>query len=224
MIAKAFLTEADRAAVEAAIAEAESRTGAEIVCAVATESGRYDRAEAIVGLVASLLGLGVVELAAAALAPAGAWEGVRPALWLQSLAVVGGWIGGTVLASYCHPLRRLFCSRAEMEAETGRAAAQVFVGQRLHASAHGGAVLLYFSLFERCLVVMPNEKATAVAGEGLAAEVRDIATRELAAGARAGAITAALRPIADRLAAAYPAPADNPDTHPNRVLLYHPRP
>jgi uncharacterized membrane protein len=57
MNANTFLTASQRKELEAKIQEVETRTSAEIVCAVATESGRYDRAESLVGLLAALLAL-----------------------------------------------------------------------------------------------------------------------------------------------------------------------
>ena len=53
-----FLTTAEQQQVEAAVREAEAQTSAEIVVVVATESGRYDRAESIVGLIGAVLGVG----------------------------------------------------------------------------------------------------------------------------------------------------------------------
>ena len=43
--------------IASAVQDAELKTGAEIVCAVTTESGRYDRAESIFGGLGAILGL-----------------------------------------------------------------------------------------------------------------------------------------------------------------------
>ena len=43
MNATQVLSEQDRRRIEAAVGEAENKTAVEIVCAVATESGRYDQ-------------------------------------------------------------------------------------------------------------------------------------------------------------------------------------
>ena len=51
---KAF-TDKELRDIESAVADAESRTSGELVCAVATESGRYDRAESIIGLITALV-------------------------------------------------------------------------------------------------------------------------------------------------------------------------
>ena len=48
--ASQFFTADEKQAIEAAVTRAEARTSAEIVPAVATASGRYDRPEDIAGL------------------------------------------------------------------------------------------------------------------------------------------------------------------------------
>ena len=57
MNARTCMTEQQRTDIVAKVAEVEAKTAAEVVCAVATESGRYDRAESIVGIIFSMLAL-----------------------------------------------------------------------------------------------------------------------------------------------------------------------
>ena len=57
--ASTFFPEEDKVLIEKAIADAEQATSGEIVPVVATRSGRYDRAEDLVGII---LGLVVVSL------------------------------------------------------------------------------------------------------------------------------------------------------------------
>ena len=60
MNANKTITAQDRAAIEQQIAKIEQTTSAEIVCAAATESGRYDRAESIIGIFTGSAALAVV--------------------------------------------------------------------------------------------------------------------------------------------------------------------
>ncbi len=112
--ARQYLNKGQQAAVVEAIALAETRTRAEVVCACATESGRYDRAESLAGLLFALLALA---MANAALvdggSDAGSWKraATLPFSW-QCLAVVAGFVVGSLAASYWHPLRRLFTSQS----------------------------------------------------------------------------------------------------------------
>ena len=119
MNANRFLTDAEKEKVENAIAEAEKATSAELVCAVATESGRYDRAESIVGLLFSLLALGVAEiLHAQVFVSEGSWSSQGGiAIGWQVLAVVIGFIVGSGLATYWFPLRKIFVGQKEIEEE-----------------------------------------------------------------------------------------------------------
>lgn len=219
-----FLNESDRNRVESAIVEAEKATGAEIVCAIATESGRYDRAESLGGLAGALIGLAAAHGITAAGSATGSWHVAPASLLVLSLGVVIGFVVGCVGTSYAFTLRRLLCSRGELEAEAERGAAQVFLARGLSATSNRGAVLIYLSLFERRIVVLADEGARKAAGPDLVAKVRDVAQAELRAGRRAEALLGALKPIAESLAAKIPAPADNRNELPDALVVIHPRP
>ncbi len=81
-------TNDDRARIEQAIADAESKTSAEIVVAIAARSGRYDRAEDLFGLIFGLL----VTLGAGLLVPrqpdVGEWtRGLHTDLQLPAILI-----------------------------------------------------------------------------------------------------------------------------------------
>lgn len=220
-----FLTPDEKAAVESAIVEAEQSSAVEIVCAVATESGRYDRAESIVGLGVGVLALWLVNtVVGAPQAGSGAWgTGLAPFLW-QVAAVVAGFVGGSVLASYVHPLRRMFTPAREMEQEVARAASHVFCSRRLTSTLGGGGVLIYVSLFERRVVVLADEGARNALGEDGIGALRDVAVRELRNGQRAGTLLETVRAAGQRLQGAFTLDGAEADELPNEVLLLHPRP
>jgi putative membrane protein len=224
MTAKRFLNKGERRAVEEAVAAAEKTTAAEFVCAIATESGRYDRAESIIGLAVSLIAMtGVYTVMT--WSPASSWGSVRPML-LGELAAsaVGGFVLGSILASYWHTLRRLFVGRHEMDTEVERSASHVFAAARLTSTREHGGVLLYVSLFERRAVVLADTGAGRVLGrEGIDA-LRDLAVARLREGRRLETFTDTVRAAAERLAPALPATATNPDELPNALLVFHPRP
>lgn len=132
-------------AVRARIAQLETRTDAEVVCAVATESGRYDRAESLCGLTSALAAL----LTAEKMLAMNTWDrsGGLP-LGAQALTVVLGFVAGSVLASYWHGLRRLFAGGREIDAEVRRSVDQVFAQRGLGETRRRGGLLIYLSLFE----------------------------------------------------------------------------
>lgn len=223
--ARRFLDEKERAEIEQTAVEAEGRTAAEIVCALVTESGRYDRAESLVGLAGSLLALGVAHLLAAPPSgEPGTWTEAHLSLGWQSLAVVAGFTIASVLASYVHPLRGLFTSSREMEEETLRAARHVFVVERLASTRSRGGVLVYVSLFERRVVVLTDKGLLDALGEPFVRELRDLAVARLRAGRRKETFTDAIRLAAERLASALPRAPGDTDELPTHLRVFHPRP
>jgi uncharacterized membrane protein len=106
--AKKLITAGDRER----IASLEEGTGAEVVCAVATESARYDRAESICGLLFGLLALAF----GTQFVPEQEWGMTAgPGLVWQVALIVAGFVAGSLFSSYWHPLRRLLvpnCSKS----------------------------------------------------------------------------------------------------------------
>jgi putative membrane protein len=187
--ASKLFTEADHRRVTEAVQQAESKTAAEIIPVVASDSGRYDRAEDMVGLWFSLL----------ALSAAWVWaQGVElsewgvPALKLGLPSVlgilVGGWLVGVVLAHQLSFLRRLFTPRSEQRAEVERAAREVFFDRRVHHTQGGSGLLIYVSLLEHMAVVLADEQVL----EKLGQQRLDTLCNELVARLRKGAPTEAL--------------------------------
>jgi putative membrane protein len=173
-----FLTEEDRKTISEAVAEAEKNTSGEIVPAIATVSGRYDRAEDIAGLA---LALAAVTLSWTLFQdirfPEGDWTaGPRIALGLLPCLVIilMGFAAGSALASYVPVLRRPFIARKEMDEEVERRAHEVFARERVRGTTGGTGILIYVSLYERIVRVLPDD---AIAGKISQAEwnaVRDL--------------------------------------------------
>ena len=209
-----------------AIVEAEKTTSAELVCAVATESGRYDRAESIVGLVFGLVALCLTHVRVTGFTlQSGEWpstEGLE--MGWQCAAVVAGFILGSLFASYVHPLRRFFTRDEEMQSETWRAASHVFTQSSAEGIASRAAVVVYLSLFERRVVVLAGKAAHEALGDEGLKRIRDAAVAPLKTGDIAGALTAAVAEAAQLASYALPPRENNPDELSNRVLVFHPRP
>ena len=166
--ATSSFTEEDRKKVAAAVLESETRTSAEIVPAVASASGRYDRAEDIVGLIAGLGGMIVVWLVFQREDPAaGGWDGLPLAVGLPALVpvMIAGFLVGAIVATRVGWLRRLFTPRGQMIEETNAAAAQLFHDSRIHHTAAASGVLVYLSLFERRAVILADRAAFDALGQ-----------------------------------------------------------
>jgi putative membrane protein len=212
--------------IEAAVADAESGTSGEIVCAVATESARYDRAESIVGLITSLVALGAAHLLHGALVTGpDSWSVAGLGIGWQALAVVLGFVGGSILASYVHPLRHLFVATREVDDEVHQAAWHVFGTAAIRGTVRGTGLLVYISLCERRVVILADQQAAEALGENQITALRDEAVERLRTATIAEACIATITAAGTALAEKVPADdTDEENELANHLLLFHPRP
>jgi len=152
--------EQDRERVNRAVQEAESKTSAEILPVIARSSGRYDRAEDVVGL--WLAAVAIVVVWAVFPHPGeepGSWDGIAPIWQLATLlaCAFAGFLAGALIGSRVDALRRLFAPRAQMRDEVNARARAVFYDKRVHHTAGASGVLLYVSLFERMAAVVADQ-------------------------------------------------------------------
>ena len=214
-----------RREIERAIADVETRTSAEIVCAIATESGRYDRAESVVGLAMAIVFLAVADVALGTRVDADWSSGQGIMLGVQAAAVVAGFVLGTWFASALHPLRRVLVPAREIDEEVARAAAHVFGLSSVGMTSGQTGVLVYVSLFERRVVILADRSSFEVLGTAGVNELRDGALDKLRRGDVVGAFINTVKNAGERLQARLPASAaSNPDEIPNQVLVYPGRP
>jgi putative membrane protein len=189
--ASALFREEDRQAINEAVREAESKTAAEIITVVATDSGRYDRPEDVVGL---FFGLGCLIVAWAFFQrhdpSAGGWGEMPLTLQLPSLvAILGvGFLAGTLTAMKVTWLRRLFTPKKQMHDEVMARARQIFFDERVHHTSGSTGFLIYLSLYERLAVVLADQEIVAVFGQYQIDEL----CHQLIADLRQGDVTAAL--------------------------------
>jgi len=226
MNAEDILSEEDLEAVREAIEGAEQRTSAEFVCAVATESDRYDRAESIAGL-----GLGVLLLALVQaghdnwLVASGSWAptgGVHLAWQIGSVVV--GFVVGSFVASYWHALRRLLVAPDHLRGAVERAGWRVFGMNKLSSTEDRAGVLVYVSLFERKVAVLADGGAREVLGDEIIGELRDIAVDRLKDDRPRATFVDTVERAADALEEELPADERDPDDEiRDRVVQFHPR-
>ncbi len=158
----------DREAVNRAVKDAESGTSAEIVPVVAQSSGRYDRAEDLIGLWVALLSLAAVwTVYPLPVAEPGHWGAPHQGWHLAALlaAALAGFFAGAILGSRVDVLRRLFAPWRQMRDEVECRARAVFFDSRVHHTAGSAGVLLYVSLFEHLAVVLADEAALQALGQ-----------------------------------------------------------
>ncbi len=210
--ASQLFTDEQRQTIDQAVAEAESNTSAEIVPVVATASGRYDRAEDIVGLWLAIATAVVLWLwLPGSSDEAGSWSGVSM-VWSIAMLIVGiaaAFILGAVIGSKVGWLRRLFTSRREMSDDVNRRAREVFFDTRIHHTADATGLLLYVSLFEHMAAVIADQEVLEKLGQGALDELCAQLTKGLHAGHPTEAFCGALASAGQRLSAVLPRAEDD---------------
>lgn len=164
--ASSLFSDEDRAKIRGAVAEAEGKTSAEIVPVVATSSGRYDRAEDIVGLWIGLAALSIVWVVFQDARPS-EWSGTSLVINLPIVIaiVVGGWLVGIFVANHVAWLRRLFTPRRELREEVEEGAHKAFFDSRVHHTEGATGLLIYVSLFEHVAMVIADREVTEKLGQ-----------------------------------------------------------
>ena len=219
--AKKILSPVELETLQNRIARLETRTDAEVVCAVATESGRYDRAESLCGLTVALSAL----LSAEKFLGMGTWEeSTGLSLGAQAFTIVLGFVAGSVLASYWHGLRRLFVGGGEIEVEVQRSVQQVFSQRGVGETHQRGGVLIYLSLFEHRLEIRCDRALMAKLPPSALTAIRDAVLSRLKAGDLAAGLLAGLDQAETALAEAMPPTGQSANRLADTVLLFHPRP
>lgn len=204
------------------MAQAESRTSAEIVPVVAGSSGRYDRPEDIVGLWLSVVLLVLFWfLVPRASEEPGSWGGMSDAgrLAILVVAVVGGFIAGAFAAMRIDRLRRLFTPKSQMRDEVSLRARQVFFDGRVHHTAADSGLLIYISLFEHMAAVIGDRAIVEKLGQSFLDELCARLIEQLKTGSPTDALVATLQSAEDRLAKALPRSADDRNELPDALVV-----
>ncbi|MBT4866671.1 MAG: hypothetical protein HON53_16330 [Planctomycetaceae bacterium] len=156
-----LFNEQQRKQVEQAIVEAEAKTSCEIVPVVATASGRYDRAEDVIGLwLAVIAAVTVWLLFPQQVGDAGSWGGTSLLVGVLTMiaAVAVAFVAGAIIGSKVGWLRRLFIPRQQLLDEVAARAREVFFDKRVHHTASATGMLIYVSLYEHTAIVLGDQE------------------------------------------------------------------
>ena len=163
-------SDADRRRINQCIGAAESKSSAEIVPVVATSSGRYDRAEDLVGLwcgVVLMILTAIFWPAPAVSMESGSWD-KDPSL-LQAgkliIAMLVGFMLGVAAGSRIGSVRRVFSPAKQMREEVQQAARAIFFDKRIHHTESGSGLLIYVSLFEHITVILADQQVLTALGQ-----------------------------------------------------------
>lgn len=141
----AWLEQAARERVERAVVQAERKTSAEIVVTVRQSSGQYRAADLLFGSLVAFTGLLVYIYH-----PAEFTDDLVPPALLLLFGVAAG------LSSQLSFLRRWLTPRRVLEENVRRAAVTEFYEQRISATRDRTGILIYVSLLERLVEVVPD--------------------------------------------------------------------
>ncbi len=213
-LASHLFTADDRQRISKAVAAAESQTSAEIVPAVASASGRYDRPEDVIGLWTGLIAMSATWLLLPVESPeAGSWSEMPAGVQLATMivAMIVGFVIGAVVGSRVGWLRRLFTSRKQMCEEVLARARQVFFDRRVYRTAGGSGLLIYVSLFERMAAIIADQNALDKLGQGAVDELCAQLTARLRTQNPTEAICQTIAAAGERLAPVLPRASDDID-------------
>jgi putative membrane protein len=221
--ASRFFSDADQATISEAIAAAERGTSGEIVPVVATDSGRYDRAEDLFGVAVALVALIALWILFQGVRPVeGDWatgQTIMLGLLPVALIVMIGFALGAALSTRLPALKLIFLSRREMQDEVERSASEAFYRFRVRRTAGGTGVLIYISLLERMVRVMGDEAIAAKLGQGDWDEVRDVVVDGLREGRPTEGLQKGISRCGDRLAEHFPVQADDVNELTNELRI-----
>lgn len=210
-----------RIRIEAAVSTAESRTCCEIVPVVATSSGRYDRAEDLVGLWCAVLGASFAFLTLPGRVDAGRWGGIP--IWGQVLllafVMLVCFVVGAVLATRMHGLRRLFTPRQQMEEEVNVRARELFFDRRVHHTAGASGILIFVSLYERMAIVLGDSGVMDALGQTFCTDLCERLTTNLRNDDITAAICDAINHATVSLESALPRTEHDVNELPNTLVL-----
>ncbi len=191
-----LFSEDDRRRISEAVREAEGGTSGEIVVVIAAASDDYPEAS----------GRSAFALAGLVLVGDVAYRHLA-SFWLPwtadaaSLALLGAALLGFIGASLS-PLRRALVGRERMRRRVRRAAEAAFTAERVFETRDRTGILVFLSLLERQVVVLPDTGIAAKAPEGAWKGVVETVVQGMKSGRPTGGLVTAVRSCGETLRAA----------------------
>jgi putative membrane protein len=205
---------ADHVAIEAAVREVERRTAGEVVPYVVERSDSYAR-----GLwIAATLGALVAGAAAAGLHQATAGWGDAPALWI-ALPPLAGAAAGWLVALALPALRRRLVSAEVLDERVRQRARSAFLDEEVFRTRDRTGVLLFLSLLERRVLVLPDRGIAARVPPGEWDAVAAAVATEMRRGRPGRAVVEGVTRCGTILAAYAPPGPDDRDELPGQLRL-----
>lgn len=206
--AKSF-SDADRKRINECVAMAEATTSAEIVPVVATTSGRYDRAEDLVGLwfgIVLMILTSAIWPSSSVSMESGSWD-KDPSLVQTGkliIAMLFGFMVGVTAGSRILAVRRLLTSTRQMQEEVQQSAQAIFFDKRIHHAESSSGLMIYISLFEHIAVILADQHALNALGQTSLDELCTSLTMHLKQGSATDAICKTIEAASTKLSTTLP--------------------
>ncbi|PQO35830.1 hypothetical protein C5Y96_09280 [Blastopirellula marina] len=211
-----------RQQIEQAVAQAEATTSCEIVPVVATASGRYDRAEDILGLWLATISAIVVWTLYPRTAPEhGDWSGMtlESGLLVLVASIVVAFLAGGILGGQISWLRRLFTPSDQMKDEVATRSRQAFFDRRVHHTSGATGLLIYVSLFEHRAAILADQVVLEKLGQAKLDELCQQLTDGLHQGHPTQAICTVIQAAGQQLAQVLPRTEGAANQLPDALVL-----
>jgi len=189
-----LFSEADLAAVRAAVREAEAGTSGEIVPFVVPASDLYVSAVWKCTALGALLG----PLAALAVFRFGGLWATHLSFWI-TLPAAAGAVVGHFLALLVPPVKRWLAGREMLTARVHQRATLAFLEEEVFRTRERTGILLFVSLFERRVVVLGDTGINQKVETAQWNEVVDLVVNGIAAGRTGAALVAGIRKCGELL-------------------------
>ncbi len=203
-----LFTENEKNAVRQAVTDAERKTSGEIMPVVASSSGRYDRAEDIFGILTALTAVSLAWWFFQDIVFISDDWHVYPAINLNLAyilaAFAAGFIAGSSAATYFPSLKLPFLTNAEIDHEVERSAAAAFHRRHVRCTKGATGILIYISLFEHRVRVLPDDSIREKFGAQDWEKIRDMITEGMRAGRPAEGLCRAVTECGELLAGKFP--------------------
>ena len=216
---KLFTPDAKRE-VEDAIFDAEQQTGAEIVVVVAARSGGYARVADVFGLAVAI----AVTLVLMWVFEDKESDWVFPArTHLHPGIILGVMVSAfalfTAVADTCPAIVRTVAGSKRLARHVDQAGPSWFQRLRVRRTQDRVGVMLYISLFERMVTVIPDDAFESLLAEHQLDPVRDRLQKALSTGKLRAELAPAIREAGNILAQTLPSPKKNMDELSNELHL-----
>lgn len=211
-----------RQKIQETVAQAEATTSCEIVPVVATASGRYDRAEDILGLwLATIAAILVWTLYPRMPKETGDWAGLSFDTGLLALvaSIVVAFLVGAMLGSQISWLRRLFTPSDQMKDEVAAKARQAFFDRRVHHTSGATGLLIYVSLFEHTATILADQEVLEKLGQTALDELCQQLTAGLHQGHPTDAMCGVIEAAGKQLASVLPRTDTDTNELPDALVL-----